>query len=100
MSDSAHRLPAPAGLLIDRDTPIEFRFEGRGYRGYAGDTIASALAANGVKVLSRSFKYHRPRAVEPLSGHGRQAIFRDHVPSPSLSGAAKSMRSANTSLAG
>ena len=51
------------GGRIDRDKPLEFRFEGRGYTGYAGDSLASALLANGVKVVARSFKYHRPRGI-------------------------------------
>ena len=62
------RLPEPAGRLLDRSEPIEFRFEGKRYRGFRGDTVASALAANGVAVLSRSFKYHRPRGIHSLSG--------------------------------
>ena len=62
------RLPEPAGLLLDRTEPIAFRFEGKQYRGYRGDTVASALAANDVSVLSRSFKYHRPRGIHSLSG--------------------------------
>ena len=62
------RLPEPAGLLLDRTEPIAFRFEGKQYQGYRGDTVASALAANGVTVLSRSFKYHRPRGIHSLSG--------------------------------
>ena len=62
------RLPEPAGLLLDRTEPVSFRFEGKQYRGYRGDTVASALAANDVSVLSRSFKYHRPRGIHSLSG--------------------------------
>ena len=62
------RLPEPAGLLLDRTEPIAFSFEGKRYRGFRGDTVASALAANGVAVLSRSFKYHRPRGIHSLSG--------------------------------
>ena len=62
------RLPEPAGLLLDRSQPVAFRFEGRRYEGYRGDTVASALAANDVSVLSRSFKYHRPRGIHSLSG--------------------------------
>ena len=46
---------------IDRSKPISFRFNGKGYVGYQGDTIASALLANGVKVIGRSWKYHRAR---------------------------------------
>jgi len=51
------------GGLVDRDRPLAFRFDGRAYTGYAGDTLASALLANGVKLVGRSFKYHRPRGV-------------------------------------
>ena len=49
--------------LIDRKRPVTFRFDGRAYSGFAGDTLASALLANGVKLMGRSFKYHRPRGV-------------------------------------
>jgi len=52
-----------AGGLIDRRTPLTFTFDGVRYQGYAGDTLASALLANGVKLLARSFKYHRPRGL-------------------------------------
>ena len=61
------RLPAPAGLLIDRDKPVTFRFEGSRVEGFEGDTIASALLASDRTMLSRSFKYHRPRGVMSLS---------------------------------
>ena len=59
--EQSHRLAA--GGEIDRRRPIGFSFDGRSYRGYAGDTLASALLANGVTVVGRSFKYHRPRGV-------------------------------------
>ncbi|HUY84118.1 MAG TPA: FAD-dependent oxidoreductase, partial [Steroidobacteraceae bacterium] len=49
------------GGRIDRGRPIVFTFEGRRLTGFAGDTLASALLANGVKIVGRSFKYHRPR---------------------------------------
>ena len=49
--------------LIDRGKPLRFRFDGREYGGYAGDTLASALLANGVHLTGRSFKYHRPRGI-------------------------------------
>ena len=49
--------------LIDRDRPVSFRFDGRDYQGFAGDTLASALLANDVRMVARSFKYHRPRGV-------------------------------------
>ena len=49
--------------LIDRAKPVSFTFDGKPYQGFKGDTVASALLANGVKVVGRSFKYHRPRGV-------------------------------------
>jgi sarcosine oxidase, subunit alpha len=48
---------------VDRSRAIRFTFDGKGYSGFAGDTLASALLANGVRVFGRSFKYHRPRGV-------------------------------------
>jgi sarcosine oxidase subunit alpha len=53
----------PHGGRIDRTRPLRFVFDGRGYHGYQGDTLASALLANGVVLLGRSFKYHRPRGI-------------------------------------
>lgn len=58
---SGWRLPA-AGR-IDRTRPLSFSWGGRAYRGFAGDTLASALMANGVSIVGRSFKYHRPRGL-------------------------------------
>ena len=49
--------------LIDRGRRIGFSFDGRAYQGLVGDTLASALLANGVRMMGRSFKYHRPRGV-------------------------------------
>ncbi|MCH7943114.1 MAG: (2Fe-2S)-binding protein [Proteobacteria bacterium] len=68
------RLPAPAGSLIDRDQPVDFSFEGRRHSGYRGDTIASALMADGELVLSRSFKYHRPRGVLTACGQDANTL--------------------------
>lgn len=51
------------GGLIDRNQPLAFSFDGRTYQGFAGDTLASALLANGVHLTGRSFKYHRPRGI-------------------------------------
>ncbi len=56
---TSHRT-ARAGL-IDRSKPLSFSFDGKPYRGFQGDTLASALLANGVRIMGRSFKYHRPR---------------------------------------
>ena len=73
------RLPAPMGLLIDRNQPLHFSFDGKAYQGFAGDSIASALLANGRFLLSRSFKYHRPRG--PLTMAGQDANTLVQLPS-------------------
>jgi sarcosine oxidase subunit alpha len=52
-----------SGGLIDRTRTLAFTFDGRSYRGHPGDTLASALLANGVHLVGRSFKYHRPRGI-------------------------------------
>jgi len=49
--------------LIDRSITVPFSFDGQRYPGHAGDTLASALLANGVRMVARSFKYHRPRGI-------------------------------------
>jgi len=51
------------GGAIDRGRPLAFTFDGKPYLGFAGDSIASALLAGGVRIVGRSFKYHRPRGV-------------------------------------
>jgi sarcosine oxidase subunit alpha len=51
------------GGAIDRSQRVRFRFDGRAYEGHPGDTLASALLANGVRLVGRSFKYHRPRGI-------------------------------------
>jgi sarcosine oxidase subunit alpha len=62
------RLADPAGDELRRGESIAFQFDGQGHTGFGGDTIASALVADGVEVLSRSFKYHRPRGVLCAAG--------------------------------
>jgi sarcosine oxidase subunit alpha len=57
------------GQLIDRDRSFAFTFDGERIRAHPGDTIGSAVAAAGVRVLSRSFKYHRPRGLLCCAGH-------------------------------
>ena len=52
-----------SGGRIDRTKPQEFQFDNKKYFGYAGDTLASALLANGISFVGRSFKYHRPRGI-------------------------------------
>jgi sarcosine oxidase subunit alpha len=58
---SSHRLET--GGLVDRTAPLNFTFDGRAMQGFQGDTLASALLANGRQLVGRSFKYHRPRGV-------------------------------------
>ena len=53
----------PAGGRIDRSRSLGFSFDGQRFEGFAGDTLASALIANGVHLMGRSFKYHRPRGL-------------------------------------
>ncbi|MCQ4319597.1 FAD-dependent oxidoreductase [Stutzerimonas stutzeri] len=69
-----NRLPAPMGLLIDRERPLAFSFDGKSYQGLQGDSIASALLANGRWLMSRSFKYHRPRGPLTLAGQDANTL--------------------------
>lgn len=64
-----NRLSAQPGEVVEREGSFSFSFDGQTYQAYPGDTIASALAAAGVKVFSRSFKYHRPRGLMCCAGH-------------------------------
>ncbi len=57
----SHRLPD--GGIVDRARPLGFEYDGERYEGFAGDTLASALLANGRHLVGRSFKYHRPRGI-------------------------------------
>ena len=72
-----HRIPAQPGEWIDRTLPITFKFEGRSYKGYAGDTLSSALWGSGVRLLGRSFKYHRPRGVMSMAAHDANVFVED-----------------------
>lgn len=59
---TSHRVKH-ANARVDFEKPLSFSFDGQSYRGYAGDTLASALLANGVRMIGRSFKYGRPRGI-------------------------------------
>jgi NADPH-dependent 2,4-dienoyl-CoA reductase/sulfur reductase-like enzyme len=61
MTSSRYGYRLASGGLIDRTRTVLFTFNGRIFRGHPGDTLASALIANGVNLIGRSFKYHRPR---------------------------------------
>ncbi len=69
------RLPPQSGEWIIRSKPLGFRFEGREYAGFEGDTVASALWAGGVHVLGHSFKYHRPRGILSAANHDVNALM-------------------------
>jgi sarcosine oxidase subunit alpha len=56
-------LRTASGGRIDRTRPLRFSFDGNSYEGCGGDTLASGLLANGVHLVGRSFKYHRPRGI-------------------------------------
>ncbi|MEQ5766758.1 sarcosine oxidase subunit alpha family protein [Halomonas sp. H33-56] len=62
------------GGLIDRSRPLRFTFNGKEYTGFHGDTLASALLANGVDVVNRSFKYSRPRGVVAAGAEEPNAV--------------------------
>jgi heterotetrameric sarcosine oxidase alpha subunit len=65
-----------SGGAIDRTCTLAFTFDGRAYMGYSGDTLASALLANGVRVVGRSFKYHRPRGIFAAGPEEPNALVR------------------------
>ncbi|AEF24178.1 sarcosine oxidase subunit alpha [Pseudomonas fulva] len=63
------------GGRIDRSQPLTFNFNGQTYQGYAGDTLAAALLANGVDVIGRSFKYSRPRGIIAAGAEEPNAVL-------------------------
>ena len=63
-----------SGGRIDRSKPLTFSWNGRQYSGYQGDTLASALLANGVDIVGRSFKYSRPRGIVAAGAEEPNAI--------------------------
>jgi sarcosine oxidase subunit alpha len=60
---SGYRLPAPHGAWVDRDRPLQISFNGQMMQGLSGDTLASALLAQGIQLVGRSYKLHRPRGI-------------------------------------
>lgn len=74
MAMARNRLDAQSGEWLDRSETIAFSFDGKSYQGYRGDTIASALAANDRWILSRSFKYRRPRGVLTMAGQDANTL--------------------------
>lgn len=64
-----------SGGRIDRNRPLTFSFNGQHYQGYAGDTLAAALLANGVDIVGRSFKYSRARGIVAAGAEEPNAIL-------------------------
>ena len=73
MAKQPYRLDS--GGCVDRAKPLRFRFNGDEYGGYDGDTLASALLANGVRLVNRSFKLHRPRGIVGCGAEEPNAIL-------------------------
>ena len=73
MSNKPYRL-AQGGSRIDRTKKVHFSFDGKQLTGFAGDTLASAVMANGQRLFGRSFKYHRPRGVVGLGSEEMNAL--------------------------
>ena len=63
------------GGRVNRDRPLSFKWRGKTLTGYEGDTLASALLANGVSVVARSFKYSRPRGIVAAGAEEPNAIM-------------------------
>ncbi|MDC0610154.1 sarcosine oxidase subunit alpha [Vibrio sp.] len=64
-----------SGGRLDRSQPITFTYNGKQYQGYKGDTVASALIANGIDIVGRSFKYSRPRGIIAAGAEEPNAIL-------------------------
>src|SRR3546814_12171035 len=86
---TAYRIPGKG--RVDHRRAVRFHFNGETYTGYQGDTLASALLANGIHLVGRSFKYHLPRGIlyarpaapNALVGPDRvNARFAPHPPPP------------------
>jgi heterotetrameric sarcosine oxidase alpha subunit len=69
----------PSGGRIDRSRPVGFTLDGARHQGFAGDTLASALLANDVTLVGRSFKYHRPRGILSAGVEEPNALFTLHA---------------------
>ena len=67
---------AASGGRVNRGKPVSFTFDGRVLQGYEGDTLASALLANNIHLVGRSFKYHRPRGIIAAGSEEPNALVR------------------------
>ncbi|MEC7237871.1 MAG: 2Fe-2S iron-sulfur cluster-binding protein, partial [Pseudomonadota bacterium] len=73
---SAQLSRAANGGRIDRSRAVTFTFDGKRYQGFEGDTLASALLANNIHLVGRSFKYHRPRGIIAAGSEEPNALVR------------------------
>ncbi|WP_010485890.1 sarcosine oxidase subunit alpha [Pseudomonas sp. S9] len=64
-----------SGGRVDRSQPLSFSFNGESYQGFAGDSLAAALLANGVDIVGRSFKYSRPRGIVAAGSEEPNAVL-------------------------
>ena len=64
--------------FVLKSKPLNFTFDGKAYQGFEGDTLASALLRAGVKVIARSFKYHRPRGIMGAGSEEPNALVEIH----------------------
>ena len=64
--------------IVNRDQEVTFLFDSKPYKGFVGDTVASALLANDVNLVGRSFKYHRPRGILGIGSEEPNALISVH----------------------
>ena len=74
----AKNLRVKTSKFIDETYKISFKFNGKTYYGYKGDSLASALLANDIHLVGRSFKYHRPRGIMTAGSEEPNAIVQLH----------------------
>ena len=73
-----NNLRTNSSKFVDETNRISFKFDGKKYFGFKGDTLASALLANGIHLVGRSFKYHRPRGIMTSGSEEPNAIIQLH----------------------
>ena len=78
----SENLRVKSSQYIDETTRVSFKFNGTTYYGFKGDTLASALLANNVHLVGRSFKYHRPRGIMTSGSEEPNACLLYTSPSP------------------
>ena len=72
----SENLRVKSSQFIDETTRVSFKFNGSTYYGFKGDTLASALLANNVHLVGRSFKYHRPRGIMTSGSEEPMLLFK------------------------